>query len=849
MDMSHALAYDRIAAFHAITNDPQSSLLEKCNALLELGQQTFGLAIALIARVHDDVYEVVAAHPSDARLFPGARFPLAHTYCSVTIRSDEPVGFDRATGGDWELHPCFREFCLEAYLGAVIRVDGKAWGTVSFANFTPTEHPHPEHDFLFLKLIAQWLGQAIEAELRQESRAALEAEAATARRQAFFRDIVHAIGEGVLAVDAVPPHRIRFVNSVAETVIGHAETDIVGLALADTIRIASQGEAELPARLAESGPFETLVSTPWRKEPFPIAFISARPIAQPGMIVLTFREMSAEWQDRENLRLAEQVFEYSPEAILVTDADGTILRVNPAFTLITGFRPEEAIGRNPRILRSGRQDGAFYQAMWRDLLEKGHWHGEIWDKRKSGEIYPKWLCINAVHLPAGGLRFVALFADISERKEHEQRIDYLAHHDVLTGMANRRQLEDRAGHILARTRHDDAGVALLLIDMDRFKPINDQFGHAIGDQLLVEVARRLNGCIRVSDVVARLGGDEFVVLVDRIGHIRDVAQVAEKIRGALAAPYEIGGHSLLASASIGISLCPADATDLTGLLEAADLAMYQVKLDRGNGWRFHEDDMDEAVRARHQLEIDLRTALELGQFRLHYQPQFDLDGARIIAWEALLRWQHPVHGLIEPERFIALAEETGLIVPIGKWVLETACRDALTWNGPRNEEERIAVNVSVRQIEHEKFADDLASILARTGLPARRLELELTESVLMANTSPVRKNIEQIKKLGIRLTLDDFGTGYSTFSNLTHFTVDRLKIDRSFMADVSKPSNAAIIAAVVSLAAVLQLEVVAEGVETGDQMAFLLEKGCLRVQGFLYGSPIPSDEVMWFGIN
>lgn len=852
--MPQALAYRQIAAFYAITNDTQVPLSSKLLGLLDLGRRAFGLELGMVARIHGGIFEILAVSPGNERLYPGACFDLGQTYCSVTLQAPEPVGFDSASGGPWANHPCFQEFRLEAYLGARIMVSGVAWGTLSFSSLKRLDRPHAEEDFLFLKLMAQWLGHACEEEARKEQLARLEAEAEAARTVAFCRDIVHAIGEGVLAYEETHPHRIRFANPAAEALIGRSESGLIGHPLSEAIHLQSEasdpdsapGKAGVLGRLAEHGAFEALVSSLWRPHPFPVAFISARPLDGAGLAVLTFREISEEWQTREHLRLAEQVFEYSPEAILVTDGNGTILRVNPAFTLITGYRPEEAIGRNPRLLRSDRHDADFYRNMWQALLEQGHWHGEIWDRRKTGEVYPKWLCINAVRLPSGEMRFVALFADISERKAHEQRIDYLAHHDVLTGLGNRRHLEERGESVLNRARRHDAGVALLLIDLDRFKHINDSLGHAVGDQLLIEVAGRLNGVLRGGDTLARLGGDEFVVLAEGIDEPRDVIPLAEKIRASLAAPYEIAGHTLHTSPSIGIGLCPADGRDLEALLKAADIAMYQVKSDSRNGWRFFEPSMDEAVRARHQLEQDLRTALDQSQLSLHYQPQFELASRRVIAWEALLRWQHPALGNIPPDEFIPLAEETGLIIPIGKWVLATACRDAQGWTGSRRGDERLAVNISARQLERPEFVDELAAILAVTGLPPERLELELTERVLLGNSPLTQETLDRLKALGVKLTLDDFGTGYATLSCLTHFTVDRLKIDRSFMADLDKPGNAAVIAAVVALARALDMDVVAEGVETGDQLAFLLDKGCMRAQGFLYGHPMPAERVPAF---
>jgi diguanylate cyclase (GGDEF)-like protein/PAS domain S-box-containing protein len=855
--MTHALAYERITALYAITADHQSVLDEKFSALLDLGRQTFELDFACVARIADDTYEVLAASPEKGLLLPGDCLPLLRTYCSRTIASPEPVGFDRASGSEWEEHPCFREFRLQAYLGARIMVDGRPWGTLSFSSRERVEHPHPEEDFLFIKLMAQWIGHELEQGIHDEklaqlneSQRALEIQAALARANEISQSIVHAIGEGVAGVEEVTPHRIRFLNPAAQELLGVREGEVIGQPLTSIIRRFpdAPGQTEcMLSRLVQGQTFECMISTPGRDMPFPAQFVSSHTLDDSGLIVLTVQDVTDRWEAEEQLRLAEQVFEYSPEAILVTDGDGTILRVNPAFTLITGYPPEDAIGQNPRILRSDRHDEAFYREMWRSLADEDHWHGEIWDRRKNGETYPKWLCINAVRLAQGNTRYVALFADISERKAHEERIDYLARHDALTGLANRRLLEDRFSKLVAAARRSDEGVALMLLDLDRFKQVNDSLGHQVGDQLLVEVARRLNVSVRAGDTVARLGGDEFVVLLAGIKSHLDIVPVAEKIRAALTQSVQTPMHLLHTSPSIGVSLFPANGVDLDSLLQAADIAMYQVKAAGRNAWMFFESRMNEEVRIRHRLETDLRLALERGEFLLHYQPQFNVGGDEVIAWEALLRWRHPQHGWIEPADFIPVAEDIGLIVPLGEWVLSAACREAVKWTGQRRGNERLAVNVSARQLEQGDLAVVVARILRESGLAPARLELELTESALMSNTVRVQQTLRDLKALGVHLTLDDFGTGYSSLAYLSTFTVDRLKIDRSFMLDIEKkPNNAAIILAVVALAKALGLEVVAEGVETSQQRAFLADSGCLKAQGFLYARPMPAGAVAAF---
>ena len=983
--MTLSPAYDRITALYAITANHQSSLEERIHALLDLGRQAFNLETGCVSRIRGNEYEVVQAVSDSDTLSAGKAFSLDHTYCCATIDTNDPVGFEKATGTSWEQHACFKEFNFEAYLGVRILVDDRPWGTLCFFNKEIPSRSFTEEDFLLLKFMTQWIGHELERSLHHEKigtfnewrqvlldstnlsiiatdqdglivtfnraaermlgyeadeivgqctpaifhdqdevvarahslseelgrvvapgfevfvakarqniaeerewsyirkdgsrfpvllsvtavkdadgesrgflgmavdisqRKALEAQASIARANELSQIIVSAIGEGIIGIEDAAPHRIRFLNPAAEILLGLAESEVIGKQLDSVITLTQKETEQTPTvldRMVHGQSFEAMITTPGRPTPFPAAFVTSIALDDTGLVVLTLQDVTTRWQSEEQLRLAEQVFEYSPEAILVTDGDGIILRVNPAFTLITGFLPEDAIGQNPRILRSDKHDAEFYRAMWQSLDENNHWHGEIWDKRKNGEIYPKWLCINAVRLPHGDTRYVALFADISEQKAHEERIDYLARHDALTGLANRRLLEDRMAKLLASARRGDQGIALMLIDLDHFKQVNDSLGHQVGDQLLVEISRRLNASVRDSDIVARLGGDEFVVVLSGITDHRDVAPVAEKIREALDRPVEASLHLLHTSPSIGISLYPSDGDSLDVLLQAADIAMYQVKAAGRNAWMFFESRMNEEVRSRHKLETDLRRALVRHEFELHYQPQYDIGGGHVIAWEALLRWNHPEQGWIEPSHFIPVAEEIGLILPLGEWVLETACREAASWAGGRQGHERIAVNLSAHQFEQPSLVGMVTRVLKDTGLAPERLELELTESTLMSNTTKVQETLGGLKALGVHLTLDDFGTGYSSLAYLSSFAVDRLKIDRSFVMNIAtKPNNGAIIQAVIALAKALGLEVVAEGVETGEQLAFLINSGCLKAQGFLYGRPMPSQEISGF---
>jgi diguanylate cyclase (GGDEF)-like protein/PAS domain S-box-containing protein len=694
--------------------------------------------------------------------------------------------------------------------------------------------------------IRGYLGIAVDIGARKR----LEETTVQAKTNDLARALIRAIGEGVIGFEEHAPHRILFVNPHAEQLLGVSEAEARGRGLGELLEVTSEPGGCCAtiadwSRCPEGGIFEAKVRTRIRPAGFPAALAFA-PVADggDGLAVLTLQDISARRLVEEKLRLSDKVFEYSAEAIVITDAEVRILAVNPAFTFLTGYRPDEVLGQNPRVLKSGRHDDAFYAAMWAALNTNCHWEGEVWDRRKDGSIYPKWLSINAVRDGDRVTHYVALFADISERKENENRIRFLADHDHLTGLPNRRVLQTRAAQLIGSGRRRDAGLALMVIDLDRFKNVNDTLGHAAGDQLLIEVARRLTASVRSSDTVVRLGGDEFVVLLGDMDTPADVAAVASKIREALNQPISIGGRALHTPPSIGIALYPADGDDVETLMRNADTALYQVKASGRNAWLFYADAMNQAVRQRLQLEEDLRAALAAGQFELHYQPQFDVETQAVVAWEALLRWPHPTRGWVPPEEIIPVAEETGLIMPLGEWVLRTACREAKRWEERGIGKFRIGVNVSARQFADPGLPALVESALSDAGLDGARLELEITESMLMGPGTP--DMLRRLKALGVLLTVDDFGTGYSSLSYLKSFAVDRLKIDRSFVQDIEHSSNAAIVRAVISLAQALDMGVVAEGVETGPQTDFLVNHGCREVQGFLRGRPMPPEDIPGF---
>jgi len=551
-------------------------------------------------------------------------------------------------------------------------------------------------------------------------------------------------------------------------------------------------------------------------------------------------------QHEKELMLAAGVFRDTQEGIIITDARGRILRVNEAFTRITGYRQDEVIGRTPKKLRSSQYDKDFYKTIWLELKACGVWQGEIWSRRKNGELYPEWLNISAVLDEHGkAVQYICIFSDFTEKKLSEDRIYHLAHYDILTQLPNRALLHERLGQAVLYAQRHDKPTAILFVDLDHFKRINDTLGHALGDQLLQVIAQRLLDCVRKGDTVARQGGDEFIIVLHDLQHEDDAAVVAEHILMQVTKPIQLENHEVVISASIGISLYPVDATDASSMLKNADAAMYRAK-EQGRGiYQFFTPDLNARALERLTLESKLRRALPQQELRLEYQPQINDRSGCVTAVEALLRWQNPELGRVMPNSFITIAEETGEIIPIGEWVLKQACLDFTEWQKANCAPKRIAINISARQFRYPAFVSRIQTILQETGLSAQHLELELTESALITNSEDTRKMLQQLKALGIHIALDDFGTGYSSLTHLKRFPIDVVKIDKSFVLDIlNDPDDAAIIEAVIRMGQALGLRVVAEGVENAEQLHFLRNHGCKEMQGNFLGHPMPVEELL-----
>jgi len=561
-------------------------------------------------------------------------------------------------------------------------------------------------------------------------------------------------------------------------------------------------------------------------------------------VIETVSDITELKRAEEAVQLAALVFENSSEGMIVTDSNGTIISVNPAFTALTGYKSSEVIGKNPSILRSGRQDRAFYQAMWHSLTTTGHWEGEIWNRHKNGEIYAEWLAINTIRNADGSAhRRVALFLDITERKLSEELIWRQANFCSLTGLPNRRMFRDRLDQAIKKSDRASAPMALMFIDLDRFKEVNDSLGHEIGDVLLKEAAQRLVGCVRETDTVARLGGDEFTIIIDELHDPDNIERVLQGILTKMSAPFTFGTDIAYVTASIGITVYPDDGGNSDDLLKNADQAMYSAKNYGRNCYRYFNTFLKDTAQSRMKLVTDLHGALADGQFRVYYQPIIDMETGEVEKAEALVRWQHPKRGLIMPCDFIPLAEESGIVVELGAWVLRTACAQNMLWRSQGLAPLRITVNVSARQFQGENFPKLVREVLEETGLPPEALELEITEGMLMTNMEHSIAILEDLRAIGVQISEDDFGTGYSSLSYLKQFPIHTLKIDQSFVRDLATdPNDAALVSAIIAMARSLHLSIIAEGVETEEQLSMLRAEGCTQCQGFLFAKAMPEPE-------
>ena len=563
---------------------------------------------------------------------------------------------------------------------------------------------------------------------------------------------------------------------------------------------------------------------------------------EPVGLVGYLTDITARIEAEKNMRLQSRIFEHSEESILITDADRRILSVNPAFNRMTGYGEEDVIGRLPGLLRSARHPLHFYEELWRRVETDGGWHGEVWTRRKNGEDFPSWASISLVRNREGQIcNYFSIFTDITERKAAEERIHNLAYYDSLTGLPNRALLNKLVDQALAEARRKRRHGALLFIDLNRFKPINDSLGHGVGDRLLQQVAERLRNAVRSEDVVARLGGDEFVVALFDIARREHAAMVARKLIAALDTPFLIDGHELRVGLSIGISVYPRDARQTETLLRMADIAMYRSKETGQDGYTFYSREMNQRAMERLRIESGLRQGIERNELLLHYQPKVDIATGRIVGAEALVRWQHPDLGLMPPDAFIPIAEESGQIARLSAWVLESALEQTHVWAAAGLPEFKVAINLSARDFSPD-LAERLSALLRAHAVAPHRVELEITEGMLTHSSKDVIAMMDELAALGVSLALDDFGTGYSSLAYLKRFPIDTLKIDRSFVTGIPQDGDdCAIAGAIISMAQRLGHRVIAEGVETRAQLEFLRSLGCQEIQGHYFSPPVPAS--------
>lgn len=636
----------------------------------------------------------------------------------------------------------------------------------------------------------------------------------------------------------------KYMGTPESTLIGKTDSDFMDAKAAAVIRNRDQ------IMLAQSQPH---VSEEWVNYPngdkvclemlrTPYSSADRKPL---GLIGIG-RDITERKRLESEMSLAALVYQHTREGILVTDTDNRIIAINPACSQITGYELDEVLGKNPSIFSSGRQDRAFYQSMWQAINSVDFWHGEIWDRRKGGAIYAKSLSISRLKTDEGAVRgYVALFSDITQKKQSEELIWHQANFDVLTGLPNRRMFRDRLEQEIKKDYRAGFLLALLFIDLDHFKEINDTLGHLIGDELLIEAARRISACTRESDTVARLGGDEFTVILPQLSDSKHIEAIAQKIIARLADPFLLGNELAYVTASVGVTLYPDDATQVEQLIKNADQAMYVAKNLGRNRLSYFTMALQEAAQNRLRLINDLHGALAGKQFHVYFQPILDLAGGRIQKAEALLRWQHPVNGMIGPTDFIALAEETGLIIEIGDWVFQEVARWVAHWKGLSPDGFQASVNMSPVQFKAEdnsiqqKWIDQLDEM----GLSGNSIVIEITEGLLLNMDHQVAEKLHKFRNSGIQVAIDDFGTGYSSLAYLKKFEIDFLKIDQSFVRNLACDVNDKILCeAIIVMAHKLGIKVIAEGVETQEQKDLLSDAGCDYVQGYLFSKPLPPEE-------
>ena len=668
-------------------------------------------------------------------------------------------------------------------------------------------------------------------------------EAALRESEAKFAAVFRVCPESI-SISSVDAGVYVDVNDAYEQVFGYRRERVLGRSALDLgIWVDALERRELVRRLERERIVQDFDASIRRADgEIRIARMSGGMLELNGRrcVIMVVRDVTRQKEQEEALRLAARVFESTAEGILITDPRSRIVAVNQAFTELTGYTEEDVRGRQPSLLASGRHDRRFFDEMWEGINRSGRWHGEVWNRTQAGEVRPYLITISALRDDHGTvLNYVGVLRDISTIKQSQQQLEYLANYDGLTGLGNRNLFYTRLKVGLEKAARHRRQLAVVFVDLDNFKVINDTLGHDVGDVLLAEIAKRIKSCVRQEDVVCRLGGDEFTVYIEDFVDAQALVGTAQRLTQAVSESCRISGHDIFVTASVGISIYPNDGQTMSELLRNADTAMYKAKEQGKNGFQFFREDMNARAFERLVFVSGLRRALERAEFRLVYQPQVQLADRRVRGAECLLRWSHPDMGEVSPGSFIPVAEETGLIVPIGEWVFREVCRQLREWGGSAV---RLSVNVSARQFRQPDLVDFIDRSLKDTGLRPDTLAVEITESALIDDPENAALTLGRLKDMGLTIALDDFGTGYSSLSYLKRFPIDGLKIDRAFVRDIATdPDDAAIVTAIITMAQSLKLDVVAEGVETQQQLDFLRARGCLAAQGYFFSKPLPAE--------
>lgn len=816
----------------------------------KIGQDYFDALVTFLGTVLKKEYVLIGELTNDSTairtrsvfssgtIIENVTYELEDTPCESVVTKNTCVFHE----GIQNLYPrdsMLQELGVESYVGApLFNSEGDAFGLIVILDRKPIS------DESFIQVYFDLVVGRISAELERAT--VMER---LQEQEERFRDLVYCSADFIWEVNE--EFKYTYSTSTVDGILGYAPAELIGKT---PFNFMPDKEAERVmeafAPIAEAKEaFSGLENINIHKNGSMIYIeTSGVPIFDANNQFRGYRGVDRNITERKkkevDLKLAATVLNTASEAVMVTDVSNKIIKVNEAFTHITGYSPEDALGQNPSILKSGRHGSDFYNEMSRSLKECDRWEGEIWNRKKSGEIYPEWLTISLMKGPQGEPQgYVCLFSDITKRKQDEEQIQYQANYDALTGLANRHLLFERFSTALDYASRAGDNVSLFFIDLDRFKQVNDSLGHSFGDRLIAEAAKRLHGCIRKTDTAARLGGDEFAIVCSGMPGVANIDSALTKILNVMAEPYYIDRQKIVLSASIGVTIFPSDGVSIEELIRNADSAMYKAKEKGGNTYQFFTEEMHAESLRRHTMENHLRSALDNQEFVLNYQPIVETVSKKIVGCEALIRWHSPELGLVNPVDFIPLAEETGLINPIGEWVLQEACKQTALFINHVPDHFFISVNVSSYQFRNADMCAVVKDTLSKLNLSPSVLALEITESLMMNEDVTVKGQLQALQDYGVSISIDDFGTGYSSLSYLHKYPLSTLKIDKEFIQELAtNESKSLLVSAIISMSKSLGLKVIAEGIEEEEQVDILREKGCEYLQGYLFSRPIDLAE-------